>query len=174
MAQGELLSTKLFCVFLSEKKIDHVFLPALDFMSIDANDEPELTKISERLTVWIKKNDTKKLLVTQGYICRNHRGEVDNLKRGGSDYTGTLIGAALRAEEIRRILSKINDEDMKLMGFDPKQARPEWMIITALAVAPPPVRPSVQAGDGVRSEDDLTYAYRMIVRTNNDLRRQME
>jgi DNA-directed RNA polymerase beta' subunit len=80
----------------------------------------------------------------------------------------------LRAEEIRRILSKINDEDMKLMGFDPKQARPEWMIITALAVAPPPVRPSVQAGDGVRSEDDLTYAYRMIVRTNNDLRRQME
>lgn len=63
---------------------------------------------------------------------------------------------------------------MKLLGFDPKQARPEWMIIQALTVAPPPVRPSVQAGDGVRSEDDLTYAYRMIVRTNNELRRYME
>ncbi len=97
LAQGELLSTKLFCVFLSEKKIDHAFLPALEFMSIDANDEPELTKISERLTEWIKKNDAKKLLVTQGYICRNHRGEVDNLKRGGSDYTASLVAAGIRA-----------------------------------------------------------------------------
>lgn len=79
-----------------------------------------------------------------------------------------------KPEEIRKIFEKIKDEDLKLMGFDPKQARPEWMIIQALAVAPPPVRPSVQAGDGIRSEDDLTYAYRMIVRTNNELRRFME
>lgn len=60
------------------------------------------------------------------------------------------------------------------MGMDPKESRPEWMTIKALAVVPPPVRPSVQAGDGVRSEDDLTYAYRMIVRTNNELKKYME
>ena len=97
LAQGELLSTKLFCVFLTEHQVDHAFLPALDFMSIDANDEPELNKISERLKEWIKKNGSKKLLVTQGYICRNHRGEVDNLKRGGSDYTASLVAAAIQA-----------------------------------------------------------------------------
>lgn len=80
----------------------------------------------------------------------------------------------MKPAEVRRILAKMAPEDLKLMGFDPKQAKPEWMVIQALAVAPPPVRPSVQAGDGVRSEDDLTYAYRMIVRTNNELRRAME
>jgi DNA-directed RNA polymerase beta' subunit len=57
------------------------------------------------------------------------------------------------------MLAKISDEDVKLMGLDPRQSRPEWMIIQALAVAPPPVRPSVQAGDGARGVDDLTYAY---------------
>lgn len=58
--------------------------------------------------------------------------------------------------------------------MDPRESRPEWMIIKALAVAPPPVRPSVQAGDGVRGVDDLTYAYRMVVRTNNELKRYMD
>jgi len=80
----------------------------------------------------------------------------------------------MKPEECRKILSKISNEDMKLMGFDPVHARPEWMIIKTLTIGPPPVRPSVQAGDGVRSEDDLTYSYRMIVRTNNELRRYME
>jgi DNA-directed RNA polymerase II subunit RPB1 len=61
-----------------------------------------------------------------------------------------------------------------MLGFDPEWARPEWMIIKVYALAPPPVRPSVQAGDGVRSEDDLTYAYRMIVRTNNELKKYSE
>ena len=79
----------------------------------------------------------------------------------------------MKTDEVRKLLCKISDEDIKLLGMDPLQARPEWMVIQALAVAPPPVRPSVQAGDGVRSEDDLTYAYRMVVRTNNELRRLM-
>jgi len=65
----------------------------------------------------------------------------------------------LKAAEVRAMLAKISDEDVKLMGLDPRQSRPEWMIIQALAVAPPPVRPSVQAGDGARGVDDLTYAY---------------
>lgn len=72
-----------------------------------------------------------------------------------------------------RIFKKISDEDLKLMGMDPRSSRPEWMIIKALAVCPPPVRPSVEAGDGARSNDDLTYAYTQIVRTNNELQRNM-
>jgi len=68
-----------------------------------------------------------------------------------------------------RLFKKIKDEDLKLMGMNRKSSRPEWMIIKALAVCPPPVRPSVEAGDGARSNDDLTYAYTQIVRTNNEL-----
>lgn len=72
-----------------------------------------------------------------------------------------------------RIFKKIQDDDLKLMGMNPKSSRPEWMIIKALAVCPPPVRPSVEAGDGARSNDDLTYAYTQIIRTNNELYRIM-
>lgn len=74
-------------------------------------------------------------------------------------------------KEVRKIFEKMNDDDIRLMGFDPKHSHPKWMIITCLPVAPPPVRPSVQAGAGIRSEDDLTVGYRMIVQTNNALRK---
>ena len=97
LAQGELLSTKLFCVFLEEQKIAHVFLPALDFMSIDENGEPQLAAIKEKLTEILAGFSGTKLFITQGYICRNARGEVDNLKRGGSDYTASLVAAAIQA-----------------------------------------------------------------------------
>ena len=97
LAQGELLSTKLFCVYLEEKGIDHQLLPALEFMSIDGYDEPQIGSIKVKLTQLLKKHKTKKLFVTQGYICKNARGEVDNLKRGGSDYTASLIAAAINA-----------------------------------------------------------------------------
>jgi aspartate kinase len=76
-------------------------LPALHFMSIDENQEPELEKISERLKPILGTMSHVDILVTQGYICRNHKNEIDNLKRGGSDYTASLIGAAIRAEEIQ-------------------------------------------------------------------------
>lgn len=94
LAQGELLSTKLFSVYLTEKGIDHQLLPALDFMSIDANDEPQLGVIKTKLTQLLKQYSDKTLFITQGYICRNAKGEVDNLKRGGSDYTASLVAAA--------------------------------------------------------------------------------
>ena len=97
LAQGELLSTKLFCVFLEEQKIAHVFLPALDFMTIDENGEPQLADIKEKLTEILAGFAETKLFITQGYICRNARGEVDNLKRGGSDYTASLVAAAIQA-----------------------------------------------------------------------------
>jgi len=100
LAQGELLSTEMFYQHLQERKISSRLLPALYFMSIDENEEPELDKIGDRLKPLISSMNVE-IIVTQGYICRNHRNEIDNLKRGGSDYTASLIGAAIKAEEIQ-------------------------------------------------------------------------
>jgi aspartate kinase len=101
LAQGELISTELFYHYLQECKVSARLLPALHFMSIDENEEPELEKISRRLKPLIDSMSNIDIIITQGYICRNHRNEIDNLKRGGSDYTASLIGAALGAEEIQ-------------------------------------------------------------------------
>src|SRR5688572_15266556 len=101
LAQGELISTELFYHHLQERKIPSKLLPALHFMSIDENQEPELEKISERLGPLVQTLGNVDLLVTQGYICRNHKNEIDNLKRGGSDYTASLIGAAIKASEVQ-------------------------------------------------------------------------
>lgn len=101
LAQGELISTELFYQYLQEQKITARLLPALHFMSIDENEEPELEKIASRLKPLIASLQHIDIIITQGYICRNHRNEIDNLKRGGSDYTASLIGAALGAEEVQ-------------------------------------------------------------------------
>ena len=101
LAQGELISTELFYQHLQERKISARLLPALYFMSIDENDEPELEKIAERLKPLLSSLNNIDIIITQGYICRNNRNEIDNLKRGGSDYTASLVGAAIRAEEIQ-------------------------------------------------------------------------
>ena len=100
LAQGELLSTKLFYTLLQELDIKAVFLPALDFMSIDENNEPELKKISTKIKSILSNYHQDMIFVTQGYICKNHKNEVDNLKRGGSDYSASLIGAAINAEVV--------------------------------------------------------------------------
>ena len=97
LAQGELMSTKLFSLYLEQENIDHALIPALEFMRLDANDEPDLAIIREKLEAVLAAHPTKKLFITQGYICRNAKGEVDNLKRGGSDYTASLIAAAVKA-----------------------------------------------------------------------------
>ena len=97
LAQGELMSTKLFSLFLEQSKIDHALLPALDFMSLDQNEEPDLVLIQEKLNGVLANHPNKNIFVTQGYICRYAKGEVDNLKRGGSDYTASLIAAAVKA-----------------------------------------------------------------------------
>ena len=101
LAQGELLSTALTQFSLEEKGEKTVLLPALRFMRIDENDEPDLDYIERHLQSELKKYPGTKLFITQGYICRNAFGEIDNLKRGGSDYTATLIGAALRTDEVQ-------------------------------------------------------------------------
>lgn len=97
LAQGELMSTKLFSVYLEENKIDHFLLPALEFMSIDVNEEPNFPSIKIKLNELLKQHAGKKIFITQGYICKNAKGEVDNLKRGGSDYTASLVAAAANA-----------------------------------------------------------------------------
>ncbi len=101
LAQGELLSTFLFHQYLNEQKIENVLLSALNFMRINASYEPDYTIISEQLKNEIAKHNSNKLFITQGYICRNAFGEVDNLQRGGSDYTASIIGAVLKAREIQ-------------------------------------------------------------------------
>jgi aspartate kinase len=101
LAQGELISTELFYQHLQERKISARLLPALYFMSIDENEEPELEKIEARLKPLLASLTNIEIIITQGYICRNHRNEIDNLKRGGSDYTASLIGSAIRAQEIQ-------------------------------------------------------------------------
>jgi aspartate kinase len=101
LAQGELISTELFYHHCQERKINARLLPALHFMSIDENSEPELEKISDRLKPILEAMANIDILITQGYICRNHKNEIDNLKRGGSDYTASLVGAAARVEEIQ-------------------------------------------------------------------------
>jgi aspartate kinase len=101
LAQGELLSTKLFCVHLEEAGINAVLLPALEFMSIDEFEEPEIPRMKVRLTALIEQQKGQNLFITQGYICRNAKGEIDNLKRGGSDYSASLIGAAIQASEVQ-------------------------------------------------------------------------
>ena len=97
LAQGELMSTKLFSLYLEQENIEHALIPALEFMRLDANEEPDLAAIKEKLSVVLASHSNKKLFITQGYICRNAKGEVDNLKRGGSDYTASLIAAAVKA-----------------------------------------------------------------------------
>ena len=101
LAQGELLSTQIFFAYLKEINIKAELLPALEFMRLDENQEPDILFIQETLIPIINARSFEKIFITQGYICKNSYGEVDNLKRGGSDYSASLIGAGLQAEEIQ-------------------------------------------------------------------------
>ncbi len=101
LAQGELMSTALFHLLLQEKKIRSVLIPALSFMRVDKDGEPDAFYISENLEREVAKYPDEKIIITQGFICRNAFGEIDNLKRGGSDYTASLLGAAINASEIQ-------------------------------------------------------------------------
>lgn len=101
LAQGELMSTAMFQLYLEEQKLNSVLLPALNFMKINKDEEPDLAFTREHIVKELKKYPEIELFVTQGYICRNTFGEIDNLKRGGSDYTASLIGNAIDASEIQ-------------------------------------------------------------------------
>lgn len=101
VSQGELLSTNLFQLYLEEIGENSILLPALNFMRLDKNGEPDTEYIKMHLLELLKANPGFKIYLTQGFICRNCYGEIDNLQRGGSDYTASLIGAVVGAEEIQ-------------------------------------------------------------------------
>ena len=101
LAQGELLSTGMMNLYLNETGVASILLPALEYMRTDKNAEPDPAYIKEKLAVILAKYTDTTLFITQGYICLNAYGEVDNLQRGGSDYSASLIGAAINASEIQ-------------------------------------------------------------------------
>jgi len=101
LSQGELLSTALFQNLLRERNIKSVLISALNFMRIDKDGEPDSFYIAENFRRELNNNPDEKIIITQGFICRNAYGEIDNLKRGGSDFTASLLGAAINASEIQ-------------------------------------------------------------------------
>lgn len=101
LAQGELISTKLFASYLQDSGRKAALLPALEFMKTDEDNEPVIPFTEKELPKILAQYPDVDLFITQGYICKNDKGEVDNLQRGGSDYTATLIGAAIRAAEVQ-------------------------------------------------------------------------
>ena len=101
VGQGEILSTNMVTNYLQELGVNATLIPALEFMRTDKNGEPDLQYIGEKIMIQLEENPGKEIYITQGFICRNAYGEVDNLQRGGSDYTASLIGAAVNATEIQ-------------------------------------------------------------------------
>ena len=101
LAQGELLSTHLFYYFLKEHQINAALLPALDFMRLDHFGEPDNFYIKKNLSQILGSKNEVEIYITQGFITRDYMGEISNLQRGGSDYTATIIGAALDVEEVQ-------------------------------------------------------------------------
>ncbi len=118
LAQGELISTTLFHFSLEEKNIRSILLPALHFMKLDANEEPDMAFISSQLASTLNQYPGEQLFITQGYICRNAFGEIDNLKRGGSDYTASIIGAAVNSREVQiwTDIDGMHNNDPRVVG----------------------------------------------------------
>lgn len=101
IAQGELLSTMMMNLYLQEQGINSVSIPAIDFMRTDKNAEPDIIYIKEKLNKQLAQYPDAAVYITEGFICLNAYGEIDNLQRGGSDYSASLIGASVAAEEIQ-------------------------------------------------------------------------
>jgi len=116
LAQGELISTQLFHLYLSENGIESQLMPALDIVVLDEHQEPDMNRIAKNLDAFVAQGEGK-IYVTQGFICRNYLGEIDNLQRGGSDYTASLLGAALEAEciEIWTDIDGMHNNDPRIV-----------------------------------------------------------
>lgn len=100
LAQGELMSTKLFHIYINESGLKAMLIPALDILYLDEHGEPNIELLAKKCDTLLNSNPDYSIFITQGFICSNHLGEIDNLKRGGSDYTASLLGAALGAEAV--------------------------------------------------------------------------
>ena len=117
LSQGEIMSTNMMTNYLREQGVNAVLLPALEYMRTDKNCEPDGSYIHEKLTAMLDANQNAEIYITQGYICRNAYGEIDNLQRGGSDYSASLIGAAINASEIQiwTDIDGMHDNDPRLV-----------------------------------------------------------
>jgi aspartate kinase len=163
LAQGELLSTALFQLYLQEIGYTSALLPALNFMRIDKEEEPDHFYIKENLQRELKKYSAINCFVTQGFICRNVYGEIDNLKRGGSDYTASIIGVAAQADEVQiwtdidgmhnndpRIVDKTSP--IEQLSFDEAA---ELAYFGAKILHPSSIRPAKEANIPVRLKSTL-------------------
>src|SRR5574344_1493986 len=163
VAQGEIMSTNMVVNYLQETGVKAVLLNALDFMRTDKNAEPDPQYIKDKLADVMKENEGYQIYITQGFICRNAYGEVDNLQRGGSDYTASLIGAALPADEIQiwtdidgmhnndpRIVDKT--EAVRQLNFEEAA---ELAYFGAKILHPTCVQPAKYAGSPVRLKNTM-------------------
>tara|TARA_Y100000766_G_scaffold273056_1_gene273549 strand:+ start:3913 stop:5229 length:1317 start_codon:yes stop_codon:yes gene_type:complete len=158
LAQGELLSTKMFHLFLEEKGVQSALLPALDFMRINRDEEPDMEYIRDHAEIEIKKRSGINLFITQGYICRNSYGEIDNLKRGGSDYTASIVGNAVNASEIQiwTDIDGMHNNDPRVVDKTKPVAKlsfdeaAELAYFGAKILHPQSIRPAAQLGIPVK------------------------
>lgn len=158
LAQGELLSTKMFHIFLDENGVESALLPALDFMRINRDEEPDMEYIREHVAKELAKREGVKLFITQGYICRNSYGEIDNLKRGGSDYTASIVGNAVNADEIQiwTDIDGMHNNDPRIVDQTKPVAKlsfdeaAELAYFGAKILHPQSIRPAAQLGIPVK------------------------
>ena len=147
VAQGEMMSTNMVVNYMKEKGIKAALINALDFMRTDKNSEPDPVYIKEKLAAIMEQNEGQQVYITQGFICRNAYGEIDNLQRGGSDYTASLIGAALNAEEIQIWTDIDHTEPVHQLHFEEAA---ELAYFGAKILHPTCVQPAKYAGIPVR------------------------
>ena len=163
MAQGEVISTNMMVSYLQEIGVKAVLLDALDFMRTDKNNEPDMAFIRENLARLMEENQGYQIYITQGFICKNAYGETDNLLRGGSDYTASLVGAVLPADEIQiwtdidgmhnndpRVVDKT--EAVRQLNFEEAA---ELAYFGAKILHPTCVQPAKYAGIPVRLKNTL-------------------
>jgi len=131
LAQGEIMSTTLMHYYLEECGVNNTLLSALEYMRIDKDCEPDYFYIRQNLKRELAKPDTHPLIITQGFICRNAYGEIDNLKRGGSDYSAALVGAAIKAGRTSTVfitMIPVSSKGRRLSGICHSTKLPNWLI----------------------------------------------
>lgn len=163
VAQGEIMSTNMVVLYLKEQGVKAILLNALDFMRTDKNGEPDPRYIKEKLNEILAANEGYQIYLTQGFICRNAYGETDNLQRGGSDYTASLVGAAINAEEIQiwTDIDGMHNNDPRIV--DHTQSIPQLNFEEAAELAyfgakilhPTCVQPAKYAGIPVRLKNTM-------------------
>lgn len=166
VAQGEIMSTNMVLNYLQEQGIKATLLSAFDFMRTDKNAEPDAQYIKEKLTAIMTENEGYQIYITQGFICLNAYGEIDNLQRGGSDFTASLIGVALGAEEIQIWTDidgmhnndpRIVDETEAILQLNFEEAA-ELAYFGAKILHPTCVQPAKYAGIPVRLKNTMDPA----------------